>query len=221
MPLNGTTPPYMNLRPGPLPPQLGAPTMMPPGMAAPGVAPAPPPPPTAPALPPGVQRFDDGSMLLSPEAASTIFANQAGGAAIPQGMPPGMEAMMAGAMGGAPPPSFGNPGGMFGPPPGAGAPPPGMPAPMGMMPGQPPPAPTDPAGMVMAGPAVPPPPPRDLVVPGGASIVGGVPTVAPPPRPENFEATLRATAPAGSNPKPRPIDRLRGEKKPGTDRRRK
>ncbi len=227
MPLNGQPPPYMNPRPTGLPPAMaqGAPGgYTPPAPSGyPGMLGMSPrvegQMPTG-AMPPGVQTFEDGSMLFSPDAVRTIFANQAGGPAIPQGPPPVPGGgMMPGGMppglGGPPPPDFGAPPGLLGPGMGGGPPMAGPPAGAppflsGRMPGQPPPMPTDPAGMAMAGP-----PPVDT---GPPPLPALPPSPGVPPRSE-WPTHLNATAPSSS--KPSPLDRLRGEKKPGIDRRRR
>jgi len=150
----------------------------------------------------------DGSMTFPPALVQQIFANQSGGGAIPQGMPPGM---------GGPPP-MGGPPGMGMPPPGPpmGMPPPdpmmgdmGMPPALGAMPPGPPMG-LDPSlmGAGMPGAGGPPiPPPRDISVPGGASVRGGSPRSAPMSEPSRFD---RDTSSSSSK---KPADRFNKNKK--------
>jgi hypothetical protein len=149
------------------------------------------------ALPDGAQMFEDGSVLVPPDFARQLFANQVGG----------------------PPPAAGG----LGLPPGGAPPPPGGPRPLDLgaqMPGQPgsfggPPAPpTDPAGLVAAGmppggapPADVPRMARDVSVPGGASIRGDQVRSAPSPS-ANFDDEDEPTSKS-------PTSRMKGRgKKP-------
>lgn len=142
-------------------------------------------------LPDGATMYDDGSVSLTPEAARTVFANQAGGpGAMPPGPPP-LPPDMAAALplldqGNA------NPMGQNSPPP--------VPSFGAQMPGQGPPPPTDPVGAMMLemqGGAPPPPARPPLSAP---------PSATPPPR-DQWPAHLRTGDAAA--PSKAPIDRLR------------